>query len=97
MSEKEIVLYCLRLFFGGLCSFAAILLCAKRRSAGVVCLVAFVLLSYARSVYEILRSLGIILETGLDFFGMDALLLAFEIFPPLFLFLAMIFMIAKKI
>ena len=96
MFEPEFILHCVRLVLGGLCAFAAILLCAKERSAGVVCLVAFVLTYYARSVYKILVALGIVLERGFAVFGVPALSLAFEAVPPLFLLLAIIFMILKK-
>ena len=96
MFEPEIVLHCVRLVLGGLCAFAAILLCAKERSAGVVCLVAFVLTSYASSVYKILRSLGIVLENQAALFGIPALDLAFETIPPLLLLLSIIFMVLKK-
>lgn len=96
MFESEIFLHCVRLVFGGLCAFAAILLCAKKRSAGVICLLTFVLTFYARSVYQILCDLGIIVSSTLEIFGVPAITLAFEIVPLCFLLLALIIMIAKK-
>ena len=96
MFEPDFFLHCVRLVLGGLCAFAAILLCAKKRSAGVVCLVAFVLTFYASAVYKILRSLGIVLEKQAALFGVPALDLAFEALPLVFLLLALIFMISKK-
>lgn len=96
MFEPEIFLHCVRLALGGLCAFAAILLCAKRRSAAVLCLAAFVLTSYARTVYQILCALGIAANIGRSLYGVPLLTLAFETVPPLFLLLALIFFIAKK-
>ena len=96
MSDAEILLSAIRLGLGGLCAFAAILLCAKQRSAAVVCLVAFVLASYAREVYKILLSLGITENVGAALFGVPLLTLAFEALPSIFLLLALIFFIAKK-
>ena len=96
MFEPEIFLHCVRLILGGLCAFAAILLCSKKRSAASLCLLAFVLTFYASEVYKILRSLGIVLERQAELFGIPALDLAFDARPPLFLFLAIIFMLSKK-
>ena len=96
MQNSEILLHCVRLIFGGLCAFAAILLCAKKRSAGVICLLTFVLTFYARSVYQILCDLGIIISSPLEIFGVPVITLAFEIVPLCFLLLAMIIMIVQK-
>lgn len=96
MLESEILLHCVRLIFGGLCAFAAIMLCAKRREAGVVCLLAFVLTFYARTVYQILLSLGIIANEGPSLFDIPVLTILFETIPPFFLLLALIFMIFKN-
>ena len=96
MSEQEILLHCVRLALGGLCAFAVILLCAKKRGPAALCLAAFVLTSYASAVYKILCALGIVLERQPALFGIPALDLAFEAVPPLFLLLAIIFMIAKR-
>lgn len=96
MFEPEILLHCVRLVLGGLCAFAAILLCAKNRSAGAVCLTAFVLTSYASAVYKILCALGIVLERQAALFGVPALDLAFEAVPPLLLLLALVLMILKR-
>ena len=96
MFEPEIFLHCVRLILGGLCAFAAILLCSQKRSAASLCLLAFVLTFYASEVYKILRSLGIVLERQAKLFGIPALDLAFDALPPIFLFLAIIFMLSKK-
>ena len=96
MQNSEILLHCVRLVFGGLCAFAAILLCAKKRSAGVICLLTFVLTFYARSVYQILCNLGIILSSPLEIFGVSVITLAFEVVPLFFLLLALIIMIVQK-
>lgn len=96
MQNSEILLHCVRLIFGGLCAFAAILLCAKKRSAGVICLLTFVLTFYARTVYQILISLGIVTNEGPSFLGISLLTLLFETIPPLFLLVALIIMIVKK-
>lgn len=96
MFEPEVYLHCVRLILGGLCAFAAILLCSKKRSAASLCLLAFALTFYASEVYKILRSLGIVLERQAELFGIPALDLAFDALPPLFLFLAIIFMLSKK-
>ena len=96
MLDSEIVLHCVRLILGGLCAFAAILLCAKKRSSQVVCLLAFVLTSYARTVYQLLCDLGIVTDLKVSLFGVPLLTLAFEIVPPVFLLLAIIFAIVKK-
>ena len=96
MQNSEIILHCVRLVFGGLCAFAAILLCAKKRSASVICLLTFVLTFYARSVYQILCDLGIILASPVQIFGVSAITLAFEVVPLFFLLLALIIAIAKN-
>ncbi|MBO7124160.1 MAG: hypothetical protein J6V90_12875 [Treponema sp.] len=96
MSDSQIILSALQLCLGGLCAFAAILLCAKKRSAGVICLLAFVLTSYARTVYQLLCDLGIVTDLKVALFGVPLLTLAFESVPPIFLLLALIIMIAKK-
>ena len=95
MFEPEIFLHCVRLILGGLCAFAVILKKKKKRSAASLCLLAFVLTFYASEVYKILRSLGIVLERQAKLFGIPALDLAFDALPPLFLFLAIIFMLSK--
>ncbi|MBR5965764.1 MAG: hypothetical protein IK015_06580 [Treponema sp.] len=96
MHNSEIILHCVRLVFGGLCAFAAILLCAKKRSASVICLLTFVLTFYARSVYQILCDLGIVVSSPAQIFGVSVITLAFEVVPLLFLLLALIIAIVKK-
>lgn len=96
MSEQEIVFHCVRLFLGAICAFAVILLCAKKRSADIVCLAAFVLTFYAGAVYKILCGLGIVVESNFFLWGIDALSLAFEAVPLLFLLLSIVFMILRK-
>ncbi len=96
MSDSQIILSAVQLCLGGLCAFAAILLCAKKRSSQVVCLLAFVLTSYARTVYQLLCDLGIVTDLKAALFGVPLLTLAFEIVPPVFLLLAIIFAIIKK-
>lgn len=96
MQNSEIILHCVRLVFGGLCAFAAILLCAKKRSASVICLLTFVLTFYARSVYQILCDLGIVISSPAQIFGVSVITLAFEVVPLLFLLLALIIAIVKK-
>ena len=96
MSDAQIILSAAQLCLGGLCAFATILLCAKKRSASVVCLLAFVLTNYARTVYKLLCDLGIVTDLKAALFGVPLLTLAFECVPPVFLLLSIIFAIAKK-
>lgn len=96
MLDSEIVLHCVRLVLGGLCAFAAILLCAKKRSASVICLLTFVLTYYARSVYKILCDFGIVTDLGPRVLGVSVVALAFEALPLLFLFLGLVIAIVSK-
>lgn len=96
MLDSEILLHCVRLILGGLCAFAAIALCAKKRSASVICLLTFTLTHYARSVYKILCDLGIVTDFGPAVFGVSAVALAFEAVPLLFLFLGLLIAIFSK-
>ena len=96
MLDSEIVLHCVRLILGGLCAFAAVLLCAKKRSASVICLLTFALTYYARSVYKILCDFGIVADFGPRVFGVSVVALAFEALPLLFLFLGLVIAICEK-
>lgn len=96
MNGGEIILYGTRLFLGGVSAFLVILYCSKNRSAFAVSLTASVLTEYAATVYMLLCDLGIFMKDAVLAFGHPLLPILAFLVPPLFLILALIFLIARE-
>ncbi len=100
MTQTEIILLCIELVLGGIASFCSIILWAKKRSAGVICISSFVISSYSATVYSMLCRLGIVeperIAGGISLFGIPILTLLFTTLPAVLLILALILFIVGK-
>lgn len=96
MENSEIILCGIKLVLGAAAAFCAILLASKKRTAPVVLLASFVLLSYAQTVYSLLCILGIEILQDVILFGAPILSTLFTALPPICLVLSLIFFIKEK-
>ncbi|MCI1209162.1 MAG: hypothetical protein LKF96_06950 [Treponema sp.] len=95
MLQSEIVLYTIKLIFGGIVAFLAIMLWSKTKDAAWMSLVAGAVTSYAGIVYEMMIDLGIIVPGGIYIAGIPLATLLFTIVPSVFFIIAFILMIIR--
>ena len=95
MEIAQIVLIIVKLVFGGLASFFAILLWSKTRDTAWMSLVCASLSTYAAIVYDVLENLGIIPLDMYTIYGISVASLFFAIVPSVFYILAFIIMLKR--
>lgn len=97
MTDSEIVLCIVKLVFGGIAAFLAIMLWSRTREPSWVCVVAGAVTGYAGIVYELLVKLGIVFARDCLFPGTEIPLstLFFTVVPLAFVIAAFILMLNK--
>ena len=78
MLESEVVFYIVKLVFGGITAFLAILLLSRTRDSVWIFMVCGAIFSYTGLVFELLLKVGIISEFSLKIFNLP--------FVPLFFY-----------
>lgn len=96
MDQPVLVLFIVKLFFGGVTAFLAIMLWSKTRDAAWMSLVAGAVTSYAGIVYDMMVSLGIIVPAGVAVCGIPLATLLFAVIPSCFFILAFILMLLRS-
>lgn len=95
MEFPQLVLIIIKLIFGGLSSFFAILLWSKTRDLAWMSLVCASLCTYAAIVYDVLENLGIIPADIWTFYGVSLASLFFAIVPSIFYMLSFSIMLKR--
>lgn len=95
MSYGEIILWCVKLIFGGVAAFLAILLWSKTRRADWMCLSSSVLIFYVGILYEMLSALGVVPEGTFVVYGIPVLTLFFSVVPALLLIVSLILIVKE--
>lgn len=97
MTDSEIILCIVKLVFGGIAAFLAIMLWSRTREPSWVCVVAGAVTGYAGIVYELLVKLGIVFAKGYVVPGTEIPLstLFFTVVPLLFVIVAFVLMLVK--
>lgn len=95
MEFAQLVLIIVKLIFGGLASFFAILLWSKTRDFAWMSLVCASLCTYAAIVYDILENLGIIPLDLFSIYGVSAASLFFAIVPSIFYIISFAIMLKR--
>ena len=96
MIDSQVLFYIIKLVFGGIAAFLAIMLWSRTRDAAWMCLVAGAVTGYAGLVYELLEKLGIVLASEYLFFGIPLSSLLFSVIPSVFIILGFILMLSRK-
>lgn len=96
MTQPQMILYAVKLVFGGIAAFCSILLWSKTKDSVWMCLVVGVVAKYAGVVYEILVTLGIIFSESAVFFGIPLLTLVFTVLPDIFFIIAFVLMLKRN-
>lgn len=96
MIDSEILLYIIKLVFGGIAAFLAIMLWSRTRDAAWMCLVAGAVTGYGGLVYELLEKLGIVLASSYQLYGIPVSSLLFSVIPSIFIILGFILMLSRK-
>ena len=96
MTQPELILYIIKLFFGGITAFLAILLWSRTRDAAWMSLVAGAVVSYAGTVYSMLEGLGIVYSKGPEIAGIPLNSLLFAVVPSIFFITAFVLMILRN-
>lgn len=94
--DSEILFFIIKLVFGGIVAFFAIMLMSKSRDAAWMTIVGGFLFSYASIVYELMVKLGVVLGNGICVFGIPLVQLIFAVVPSLFYIAAFIIMLLRK-
>lgn len=95
MTEGLVILSIIKLFFGAIAAFFAILLWSRTHDSAWICLVAGAIFSYAGLVFELLMKLGIVVAFGPIFCGVQLSDLILTVLPYLFFIFAFILMLSK--
>jgi hypothetical protein len=89
------ILIIIKLVFGGLASFFAILLWSKTRDFAWMSLVIASLCTYAAIVYDVLENLGVIPVGLYTFYGISIASLFFAIVPSIFYIISFAIMLKR--
>ncbi|MGP1458492.1 MAG: hypothetical protein ACTTKL_04205 [Treponema sp.] len=95
MSKAEMILYVLKLVFGGTAAFLAVTLWSKTKDAAWMSVVAGAVTMYAGLVYGMLIDLYVILPCCIAFLGIPLTTLVFTVIPYLFFIIAFILMLKR--
>jgi|WetSurMetagenome_2_1015567.scaffolds.fasta_scaffold99188_3 hypothetical protein len=96
MVQPQLILFIVKLVFGGITAFLAIMLWSKTRDAAWMALVAGAVTSYAGIVYDMMIQLGIIVPDGVAIKGIPLATLLFTVIPSCFFILAFILMLIRS-
>jgi hypothetical protein len=96
MQQSDITLYIIKLIFGGIGAFLAIMLWSRTKDGAWMSLVAGAVIGYAGIVFEILSAFGVITSTKLGDAGALSLSIAFAALPLLFFIIAFAIMLIKN-
>ena len=98
MSETDMLFFVMRLFFGGVIAFLAIMLWSKTRDFSWMFLVLGAVTEYSALVFELLLKLGVVSVRKIAVFGFEIPLiqLVLAIVPNVFIILAFILMLIKS-
>lgn len=94
--NPEILLFIIKLIFGGIVAFLAIMLMSKTRDAAWMAMVGGFLLSYVFMVYELLIKLGVLTASNICLAGIPISTLILTILPSICFIIGFILMILKK-
>ena len=97
MNQPEMILYVLKLVFGGTTAFLAVVLWSKTKDAAWMAIVAGTVTTYAGLVYNMLIDLYVILPCDAALFGISFTTLIFTVIPYIFFITAFILMLRRKL
>ena len=97
MSETEIIFFIIRLFFGGIIAFLAIMLWSKTRDFSWMFLVLAAVTGYSSLVFDLLLKLGFVTSREIILLGnkISIVQLILAIVPSLFIIISFILMLIK--
>lgn len=95
MLETEVFLYIVKLFFGGIIAFLAILLLSRTRDAVWVLMICGAVFGYAGLVFDVLVKVGIADGFSIQAFGLPLVPLFFTVLPSLFFAAALVLKIYR--
>jgi uncharacterized membrane protein len=97
MSGSEIIFFIIKLFFGGVIAFLAIMLWSRTRDFSWMFLVFAAVTGYSAIVFELLLRLGFVVSHNIKMFGSEipVVSLGLAIVPSLFVIIAFILMLIK--
>lgn len=98
MVQDDMILYIIKLAFGGIAAFLAIMLWSKTRDVAWMSLVAGILTAYAGIVYNMLADFGIVFGSGateIFILNIPLATLLFAVIPSLFYITAFILMLHR--
>ena len=94
--ESKILLFIIKLVFGGITAFFSILLMSKKRTISWAFFTAGFLLSYAALIYELLIELGVLTVTKYGLWGIPVSTLLCTLLPSLCFIAAFIILLLKR-
>lgn len=94
--DPKLLLFIIKLIFGGLVSFLSILVMSKTREVYWMMLVIGFLSSYAALLYDLMIELGVFVMPSVLVFGIPVMTLLCTIVPSIFFILAFIMRVLKK-
>jgi hypothetical protein len=97
MTETEIIFFIIKLFFGGVIAFLAIMLWSRTRDFSWMFLVFAAVTGYSSIVFDLLLKLGFVTSRQVNILGNEISLvrLVLEIVPSFFVIIAFILMLVK--
>ena len=97
MTETEIIFFIIKLFFGGVIAFLAIMLWSRTRDFSWMFLVFAAVTGYSSIVFDLLLKLGFVTSRQVNILGNEISLvrLVLAIVPSFFVIIAFILMLVK--
>ena len=97
MLESEVIFYIVKLIFGGITAFLAILLLSRTRDCAWIFMICGAIFSYAGLVFELLLKVGIVSDFSLKIFNLPFMSLFFTVVPAIFFIISFILTIFRTI
>lgn len=94
--NEDLIILIIRLSFGALATFLAIILWAKTREPAWMMIILAVLFLYGAIMFDTFSRFGIILDNYFIVQGVSIMKVLFEGLPLLFIILGLVFMLGKS-
>ena len=96
MTQAQMILYAIKLVFGGFAAFFAIILWSKTKDCAWMCMVAAIVIRYAGIVYDMLTQLSVVLPIGIQMYHINITTIAFTVIPDLLFIIAFSLMLHRS-
>lgn len=96
MTQAQMILYMIKLLFGGLAAFFAIMLWSKTKDSAWMCMVAAIVVRYAGFIYDMMCDLAIVIPMGMKIYGISITSIIFAVLPDIFFIIAFILMLCRS-